>query len=344
MAAKCSPTSRRVAVGIIQFGLGIILIVSLTAALKWVIPKPPLPPGWAIIRPPHEVSALAVQGDVVWAGGQDGLVAIDREAARVKPELPGQPRLRNVKDLLVDRHGRLWIAHSGGLSCYANNEWQSYSEASGFFSGPATALCEDHAGVIWAGYEQGVGYYDGRSFQIYTARDGLGLPAVDVISQDRDGVMWFGSSSPVQGGLASFDGRAWRNYSTQDGLAHNSINHIMQDRHGALWFATGFASRGGASRLADGRWTTWTRQDGLAGEKVRSIFEDRDARLWFGSEYDGIAIYDGTAWQVLIPEQGLAGWEVKEMVQDSDGTYWLATEDGVSRISQFKMSSTGKEP
>jgi ligand-binding sensor domain-containing protein len=344
MAMKSSSGSRRVVVGIFQFGFGVLLIVGLTVALQRTSPKPSLPPGWTIIRPPHEVSALAVQGDVVWAGGQDGLVAIDRKTARVQPELAGQPSLRNVKDLLVDRRSRLWIAHGGGLTRYADGEWQSYSGAAGFFSGPAAALWEDHTGAIWVGLERGVGCFDGQAFQIYTSRDGLGLPAVDVIFQDRDGVIWFGSSSPVLGGLASFDGRTWRTYSTQDGLAHNSIIKIMQDRLGTLWFATGFASRGGASRLADSRWTTWTRQDGLAGEKVRSIFEDRDGRLWFGSEYDGIAVYDGAAWQVLTPEQGLAGWEVKEMVQDSDGMYWLATENGVSRISQFTMPSTGKEP
>ena len=343
MAAKSSPRSRRVRVGILQFGFGAFLIVGLTVVLQWKLRRPPLPPGWTIIRPPHEVSALAVQGDVVWAGGQDGLVAIDRKAARVRPGLPGQPRLGNVKDLLVDRHGRLWIAHGGGLTRYADGEWQNYSEAEGFLPGQAAALWEDHAGAIWIGYEQGVERYDGRSSQIYIARDGLGLSAVDVIFQDRDGVMWFGSSSPVQGGLTSFDGRTWRTYSTRDGLAHNSINQIIQDRQGALWFATGFASRGGASRLADGRWTTWTRQDGLAGEKVRSLLEDQAGRFWFGSEYDGVAVYDDAVRKVLTPKQGLAGWEVKEMVQDSDGAYWLGTEDGINRISQFEMSSTKKD-
>ena len=343
MTMKSWLSVRGLRAGLLQFGFGVLLIIGLTGVLRWTRPGPVLPPGWAIIRPPHEVSALAVQGDLVWAGGRDGLVAINRKSAKVLPALTGQPRLRQVRDLLVDCQGRLWIAHSGGLGCYADGVWQTYLETMGFLPGPATAVWEDHAGALWIGYERGVMCYDGRSPRVFTSRDGLGLSDVDVIFQDRDGVMWFGSSSPTQGGLTSFDGRTWRSYSIQDGLVHTSINQVLQDRQGTLWFATGFASRGAASRLVNGRWTTWTRRDGLAGEKVRSLFEDREGRLWFGSEYDGIAVYDGRGWKVLTPKEGLAGWEVKKMVQDPDGVYWLGTEDGVSRISQLEMSLPAKE-
>lgn len=328
----------------LQFGLGVLVVVGLSALLQRTAPKLPLPSGWAIIRPPHEVSALTVQGDVVWAGGQDGLVAIDRHSAQLLAAPPGQPRLRYVKDLLVDRQDRLWIAHSGGLTSYASGEWKTYTPAEGFPAGPASALWEDHAGALWVGYEEGVVRFDGESCQPFAVPGGSGTLAATVIFEDRDEVMWFGSSSPTQGGLSSYDGRTWRSYSTDDGLAHNSINQIIQDRQGALWFATGFGSHGGAGRLANGRWATLTNEDGLAGEKVRSVFEDRAGRLWFGSEYDGVAIYDGMVWTVLTPQEGLAGWEVKEIVQDEDGVYWLGTEDGVSRIPQFEMPTSTKEP
>ena len=339
MGGRSSPNDRRVRTGLFQFGFGLLVVASLTGVVQLTLRGPDLPPGWTIIRPPHEVSALAVEGGVVWAGGQEGLVEIDRITGRLRSGPAGQPRLRDVKDLLIDRYDRLWIAHGGGLTCYANGKWQSYSEVAGFLPGQAAALWEDRAGAMWIGYEGGVVRYDGRSPQTLTVRDGLRFSGVDTIFQDREGIMWFGCSSPTQGGLTSYDGRTWRGYSIQDGLVHNSINQIIQDRQGGLWFAAGFASRGGASRLADGRWTTWTKRDGLAGEKVRSLFEDREGRLWFGSEYDGLAIYNTGKWRVVTPKDGLAGWEVKEMLQDADGVYWLATENGVSRISHIEMAS-----
>src|SRR5207248_380789 len=117
--------SARVAVKLFQLGAGVLGMVGLTALLLWVLPAPVVPPGWMLIRPPHEVSALALQGDVVWAGGEDGLVAIDRLTGRLQTLPPGAPRLRAVKDLLVDRAGVLWIAHGHGLTRFTAGQWHT---------------------------------------------------------------------------------------------------------------------------------------------------------------------------------------------------------------------------
>ena len=36
------------------------------------------PPGWQILRPPHEVSTLIIVNDTVWTGGKEGVILIDR--------------------------------------------------------------------------------------------------------------------------------------------------------------------------------------------------------------------------------------------------------------------------
>ncbi len=309
--------------------LGVALVV-LLARLSVPVERPP--EGWSVIRPPAEVSALAVQGDVLWAGGRDGLVAVDRATSRVDPPPDGAPDLRYVKDLLVDADGGLWVAHAAGVSRYARGAWSGVPEADSLLSGAALSLWQDRDGAIWVGGEKGVARIGKDGARLFTEADGLAAPSVDVIFQDRDGVMWFGAAPATRGGLTSFDGARWRRYFTGDGLAHNSVNAIIQDRAGALWFATGFHDRGGASRLAGGVWTTLTRAEGLAGEKVRTVYEDRDGRLLFASEYDGVAVYDGQRWRVLTPSHGLADWEVKRIIQDPDGVYWLGTLDGITRF------------
>jgi ligand-binding sensor domain-containing protein len=347
-AAELTGRVRSIGLGLLQFGVGALLIAGIATSLQWVLPQPVLPQGWTTIRPPYETTALAVQGEVVWAGGRSGLVAIERLTGRLQAMPPGCPRLRHVKDLLVDRNGNLWIAHGSGLTRYAADRWQTFSTADGMLSGAATALCEDRDGALWIGTEQGVVRYYEQRWRAFTTSDGLEADSVDVIFQDRDGVMWFGSGSTTRGGLSSYDGKTWQAYSTSDGLAHNSVNAIVQDREGALWFGTGFGRQGGATRLFREAWTTWSRQDGLAGEKVRSIFQDSAGRLWFGSEYDGMAVCDssGKIWRLLTPREGLAGWEVKKMVQDHDGVYWLGTENGVTRIAKFDWPApaTAKTP
>ena len=68
---------------------------------------------------------------------------------------------------------------------------------------------------------------------------------------------------------------------------------------------------------------------------MRSLYEDRAGRFWIGSEYDGIAIFEGKIRRVLTPEQGLSGWEVKQVLEDDAGVLWLATEDGITRIERL---------
>ena len=336
------PPRRRWWVCVLQLLAGASLMVGAGFAIRTIVgdlSARNLPQGWLVIRPPHEVSALAIQGDTIWAGGKDGLYAIDRQSGTLLPRPADAPPIRYVSDLLLDSHDRLWIAHQRGVSIYAAEGWRSLSEAEGLLPGPAKALWEDRQGAVWIGGEAGVVRYDGQAFASFTMEDGLGLPSVDVIVQDSQGLLWFGSSSPTHGGLSRYDGSAWVTFPAGAVLIHPSVNDIIETTDGALWVATGFASRGGAMRLKDGEWTSLTTKEGLAGEKVRSLFQDRDGRLWFGSEYNGVAVTDGSKWVILTPDDGVADLEVKEMVQDTDGVYWLGTADGVSRIERIAWTT-----
>jgi ligand-binding sensor domain-containing protein len=123
----------------------------------------------------------------------------------------------------------------------------------------------------------------------------------------------------------------------------------MQDASGTVWAGTGLYDRGGAVRFQP-EGESWsiarvlTAKDGLAGEKVRSIFQDGDGVMWFGSEYDGVARWDGTGWRVFTEADGLAAAEVKTMLQDADGSLWLGTVDGVTRISAEALQDMRGEP
>ncbi len=325
-------------------GLVAALILAITGGLVMAgrpAPVPPPPPGWISIRPPFVVAALAEQGETVWAGGADGVFAIDRHTGQLRPSsLSGLPPLTYVHDLKVSRDGALWIAHQGGVVRCVDQACRSFDEPGTPSSGPALSVLEDREGAIWIGTETGAVRYDGRSWRKVGVEDGLAAPAVNAMLEDRDGILWFGSASPTRGGLTRYDG-SYQVYSTRDGLAHGSVNAIAQDRTGALWLATGFGSAGGASSLAGGAFTTLTKRDGLAGEKVRSVYEDRAGRLWFGSENDGLAVTDGGAWWLFTPYNGLAGWEVLRIIQDASGIYWIATENGVSRLESFDLAVAG---
>ena len=164
-----------------------------------------LPEGYAIVRPPQEVSALALQGDIVWAGGTGGLYAIDRREARPLPLPDGAPNLRRVRDLLVDDEDRLWIAHRGGLAALHDGEGAP-DGADAPLPGAALSLWLDRDGRL--GWGESPGGARGRGWRRITTDDGLGTPR------------WTSSSGqhrchvePVcvaHGAGSRFDGESWQ--------------------------------------------------------------------------------------------------------------------------------------
>lgn len=325
--------------------LAILLLVAAGIALIPVIhpaEPPPAREGWLVIRPPHEVSALAIQDDLLWAGGRDGVVAVDRVRAAVVRTLTCDLPLTYVQDLLVDQEGVLWIAHPEGLSRYDGETCQTYQEADGLPDRRVNVLYADRNHDLWIGTWGGVVHVTENGWLVYTRSDGLADDMVNVILQDSWGDLWLGSYVAPRGGISICPGGVVQavlcyTFSTNNGLPHNNITDIVEDRQGNIWAGTGLLDRGGAvrfSRSAEG-WEIGQvlgQEDGLAGAKVRSILEDQWGGLWFGSEYDGLALLRNGQWQVFAMEDGLSSLEIKVMLQDDAGDLWMGTLDGITCI------------
>lgn len=332
---------------LLQIAFGIALVLALAAGVHVVLEKrrlSQLPAGRQIIRPPHEVSALVLHRGLVFAGGQDGLTAID-PATRTARALPaGAPTFSHVFALTVDGRGVLWVGHDGGMASLHEGGWRDWTGWLPDGDRRVRAILEDRTGLFWIGTDHSL--LQARSSPLEIAPPPLpvqalsdqGLRSADVLLEDREGHLWVGSSSSssAEASLFRADGPQWIRMGA-DHLAHPMVNALIQDRSGGIWVGTGFANRGGASRWKGGIWTSWTTSDGLAGEKVRCVFEDRQRRLWFGSEYDGVAVTDGRTWTRLALADGLAGREVKVIIQDESDDYWLGTDSGLSWIDRASL-------
>ncbi|MDG6256952.1 MAG: two-component regulator propeller domain-containing protein [Methanomicrobiaceae archaeon] len=328
-----APSRFRVAA---QVALGVLIV----AALIWIIlgltgflQERSVPDHMELIRPPHEVSALLIDGDVVWTGGKDGVHLFSRTDREPLPLPAGAPPLGYVRDLCRDSAGSVWIAHDGGLVRYAGGAWETFSERTGAPFRRARSVLEVDEGELMVGTDGMIALWDGSAWEEVALPSDLAIVSADVLYRDRKGAIWVGCGSPTHGGLYRFDDGEWSLYSRTDGLPHDSVNKIAEDRTGALWVATGFASHGGAALFNGDSVVAITQADGLAGGSTRSVYTDHDGRVWVGSEYDGIAVLDAGRWVVLTKADGLAGNEVKEMVQDEDGVYWLGTDGGLSVIT-----------
>lgn len=325
--------------------IGILIVILAITALNYIslaYKGISVPEGWAIIRPPNEVSTLIIENDTIWTGGKDGLVLISR-SNKTRVPVPGNaPSFGFVRAIIRDHEGRIWVGHDGGLARYNTDGWQvlSGSENGLYPFTEALSLLETHEEEIWAGSRGGIATYRNGSWHAESPKGGFRLATTDVLFEDRDQTIWIGSADPNNGGLYSLVNGTWTYYSVENGLPHQAVRMVSQDRNGTLWVATGFSNQGGLLRIQQGNWTILSKRDGLSADNSRSVYEDRQGRLWAGSEYDGIAIQNGTTWRILTTANGLAGNELKVVKEDVDGAYWLGTSGGLNwvRSGDFVIS------
>jgi len=296
-------------------------------------------PGIAIIRPPHEVRALALDGHTLLAGGRDGVFAIDRHTFAVTQPLDSQRLgLGQVRGLLLDRDRTLWIAHDRGLTRAKGSSARTFTTADGLPSNSVQCLLQAHDGRLWVGTASGAAVMDGERFSAITSKDGLIDDMVNAMAEDRDGGLWFGSYVAPRGGISVLRNQTWYRFALKDRLPHANVTCFLLAADGSMWVGTGFDTRGGAVHFevpptgAPRIVGTLSKADGLAGDKVRALYQDSLGRIWFASELDGIAVQTGAGFRIVTAAQGLSDNETKVIVGASDGTVWLGTRDGISYI------------
>jgi ligand-binding sensor domain-containing protein/signal transduction histidine kinase len=149
----------------------------------------------------------------VWVAFQDGYLArCDARGARDTRDAGGtrctfvmrnNDTLRGVlRDLHVDRAGRLWIASaSGGLGRIddpgaSTPRVERYTQADGLASQTIWAIAEDDAGRIYLAGGRGVDRLDPRTREIvnFSEADGLARGEVRAAMRAADGTLWFAAA------------------------------------------------------------------------------------------------------------------------------------------------------
>jgi ligand-binding sensor domain-containing protein/signal transduction histidine kinase len=112
-------------------------------------------------------------------------------------------RTNDVRDLHVDRQGRLWIGLDEGVDVLddpanVNPHFRHYGLAEGLMSSETIALTEDLWGSMYIVSGKGVDRLDPLTGHVehYSAADGLTYER-GLAYRDRDGALWFGSNSEL---------------------------------------------------------------------------------------------------------------------------------------------------
>src|ERR1044071_370962 len=124
--------------------------------------------------PQNTVQAIVqTQGGYLWAGTQEGLARFDglNFAVFDKENTPAF-KSNDIRFLVEDREGRLWISTSYGLVCRHNKEFTSFTVNEGLPDNSVGPVVEDTNGNVWIGTAGGLTRFENGNFKTFTTDHG----------------------------------------------------------------------------------------------------------------------------------------------------------------------------
>lgn len=257
---------------------------------------------------------VPAKGNTVWLATSNGLYHCKKEGIKVelkKINFISQAQNPNIKSLLLDSKGRMWIGvDKQGLFRYDFSLNQFIKYPDGKCSNFAHVLYEDHQGRIWVGswgdglilLEQDI---DPRTTHYKKYRtvpmsaNSIGSNIIYSITEDKlSGDIWVGHrqglsilKGPVSEGNFqnyTFDGK-------ENNLSNNDVSDLFQDHNGCMWLAT---IGGGINKVDLNR--SKMKYDPLPSNITKqyntrfitAIAADSGQKLWLGLKNKGIVVYD----------------------------------------------------
>ncbi|WP_223808740.1 two-component regulator propeller domain-containing protein [Rufibacter hautae] len=221
-----------------------------------------------------------------------------------------------VRSVLEDRSGRLWVGTFGGGLCRFDQRTGKF-ERFPFIINSGTTIPE---------------------------KGELDDDQVGSLLEDRSGTLWVGTN---QGGLNKLDqktGKFTSFHNHEKGL--QSVTSIHEDRAGRLWAGTYVRGLFLVDR-EKGVLRKFTEKEGLLYDQIYIIREDAAGKLWLGGGR-GYSIFNPTDFSVTtlssrnrLPSADLSTWG---NATATNGDWLVGTRNGILRFNPDKLVSNATLP
>ena len=262
----------------------------------------------------------------------------------------------HVRDILIDRDGRKWIALSDGL-VRIGPAWPVVRPLEiglerGLAETRLLSLLESADGTIWAGTAYGLGEMPpgASSFRFHTLADGLADDYVADLEEDIAGNIWIATES---GGALRLARNGLTSFFEADGVGHARVAQLLEDGDGRLVAVDNF----GHLSVFDGqRFAAITPKHGQPRDRMgwgwqQYVVRDRDGRWWIPS-VDGLFRFPAVPRvedlartrpeRIFTKEDGLGANEVFRLFEDSKGDVWIATFENADQVLTRWDRATGR--
>lgn len=275
-----------------------------------------------------------------------------------------------VRSMVQDKYGHLWIGTVGGLSMYDGNNFTNYTVRNGLLNNTINALVLDKKDNLWIGGPDGVSKFDGRSFKhyIFQAPENANANTVLELKSAQGDTIWARTSKQIflitkdknselklpnesaeptallatSGGLyiAAVGGRLYRYqnkhwdsiYYNQKGIPNEAIytTELYTDHKNKLWLTTNL----GLFRLDDSVVKrAYVKSANINNWPIMySIAESQKNTYWLG--YTGAIQYKDSILTAYSKENGFTDNQVRDILCDKEGNIWFGTDgQGIYRFS-----------
>ncbi len=279
---------------------------------------------------PKSISALARDpAGTLWIGTfGDGLFGLRPDGSVVEYDEEHGLLQNNVRALLVDAKGRLWVGSKLGANVLEHGRLRSYTIHQGMPNDNVWCLFQDSEGGIWIGTDgAGALRLAGDRFVTYTVTDALCSDLIMALAADQRGDIWLGTYG---NGVCRFDGMAM--VTTHDGLPNNTVWCALAAADSSLWFGTS----AGLCHMRNGQVLPLDSASALGSMRVLALHSDVDGTLWCGTR-EGLAIRTPDGRMRIDHEQGTTLLRSVRAIIENDDAHFLATDQGLARVLRGKI-------
>ncbi|MCB1053490.1 MAG: hypothetical protein KDC71_23005, partial [Acidobacteria bacterium] len=137
-----------------------------------------------------------------------------------------------VKCLLEDREGFLWIGTQGGLSRFDGFYFENFSFEEHLGSDSVLELVLDPTSGVWVVTSNGVAFWDGQEFQFPAWNQSLSEVSLKFIKFTSDGRMWLASRT----GLSFiWNSKTGGSLSSVPIVQGKEVSYLAEQSNGDLW-------------------------------------------------------------------------------------------------------------
>ncbi|WNJ16166.1 two-component regulator propeller domain-containing protein [Pontibacter sp. G13] len=239
-----------------------------------------------------------------------------------------------VKAMLLDHHGYLWMGTHRGVSRYDGHAFRHLGVDDGLAGSFLSDLMEDQSGNIWMATDNGISRLTKGTLKSYFFDSESPSQKVNCLLEDQDGTIWLGT--PTMGLGKMVEDRLVPNAIpfVSDSLPPN-IQDLLLTADGTIWIATldGLFVKGKGNKIQ--RYENSVIPAKLA---IYTLIQDKRGRIWVGTERGIFRIEDHGTWYEPLSEPQFPSAKVFCMVEGPDGRIWLGTGNGILHVEGNEVS------